>query len=163
MHETFDPNAIAAGVGHEDIRQRASFADLIRKAAALKTAFSSCFAGTEDARLPAGQAQVRQLHLTVHRGSLPPRIIADCISLGGATCYNLPSGDEWAKWFCGEPMADYRLYCLDGTTRHITEGEWISAVSDDEAVAAACALAKPVPCELWLGDRLVAKIPVSQG
>jgi len=56
-------------------------------------------------------------------------------------------------------MRDYRLYCLDGAKRIAKAAEVISADSDEEATAAARALALPVACELWQGRRLVAAIP----
>jgi hypothetical protein len=61
---------------------------------------------------------------------------------------------------CEDPMASYRLYCLDGLSSRITDAGWIDADIDDEALAEAKSLGKPIPCELWLGDRLVAKIAV---
>ena len=56
-------------------------------------------------------------------------------------------------------MPSYRLYCLDGTGRISGAAELIEAPDDDQAVAAARALAKPARCEIWLGRRLVATIP----
>jgi hypothetical protein len=57
-------------------------------------------------------------------------------------------------------MAEYRLYCLDGANR-ITRAEGISAKSDEEAIAAVRAMKLAIKCELWLRDRLVARIPAS--
>lgn len=56
-------------------------------------------------------------------------------------------------------MRDYRLYCLDGARRIQRAAEVISAPSDDEAVARARALKKPMVCEIWQGRRLVATLP----
>ncbi len=55
-------------------------------------------------------------------------------------------------------MADYRLYCLDGSNR-IHFAEWIQAVSDEEAVARAHELRPDsLKCELWEKERLVARL-----
>lgn len=55
-------------------------------------------------------------------------------------------------------MPDYRLYCLDGANK-ITRAEWIDAKSDEDAIMIARSLKKTVPCELWCGTRLIARIP----
>ena len=55
-------------------------------------------------------------------------------------------------------MPDYRLYCLGGG-KHISNGEWIEAKSDDEAVAFARTKKLAVASELWDHNRLVARIP----
>ena len=55
-------------------------------------------------------------------------------------------------------MAAYRLYCLDGAG-HIGLADWIEADTDEDAIAKARNL-KPGAhrCEIWLGQRLVAKL-----
>ena len=55
-------------------------------------------------------------------------------------------------------MAEYRLYCLDGTGR-ISFAEEIDAASDEEAIARAREM-KPdaLVCEVWDGHRLVASV-----
>jgi hypothetical protein len=53
---------------------------------------------------------------------------------------------------------DYKLYCLDGDGK-ITRSDWIDAQSDDEAVEIARAMNKSVDCEIWRGNRLVARVP----
>lgn len=58
-------------------------------------------------------------------------------------------------------MADYRLYCLDGS-RHISTGEWIAAKNDAEAIAFCRAKKLAVACELWDRNRLVATIPAHE-
>lgn len=60
----------------------------------------------------------------------------------------------------GKHLPNYRLYCLD---RHdkISTAEWIEAASDDAAVTAARALAKPSDSELWLRNRLIDRIPAA--
>ncbi|MEO8547259.1 MAG: hypothetical protein ABI422_02715 [Sphingomicrobium sp.] len=55
-------------------------------------------------------------------------------------------------------MSDYKLYCLDGAKRIQRAAEVISAKSDKEAIAQAKALDKPMACEIWHGQRLVATI-----
>lgn len=62
-------------------------------------------------------------------------------------------------------MADYRLYCLDGSGR-IARAEWLDAKSDDEAIVLVRAMKMPTGCEIWERDRLVAKVepaPASAG
>jgi len=55
-------------------------------------------------------------------------------------------------------MPSYRLYCLDGAGR-ISLADWIEAASDDEAVATARTMEHGArKCEVWQGDRLVAKL-----
>jgi hypothetical protein len=61
----------------------------------------------------------------------------------------------------GERLANYRLYCLDRNGK-IAAAEWVEAVDDAAAIAAAHALAKPTICELWLNNRLVEQIPPAQ-
>jgi hypothetical protein len=58
-------------------------------------------------------------------------------------------------------MPEYRLYCLDGANK-ISRAEWIDAKSDEDAIMIARSQEKPVNCELWLGARLVARIPAFQ-
>jgi len=52
----------------------------------------------------------------------------------------------------------YKLYCLGGDGK-ITRSDWIDAQSDDEAIAIARAMEKSVDCEIWKGNRLVARVP----
>ena len=54
-------------------------------------------------------------------------------------------------------IASYRLYCLDNGS--IMKGDWIEA-ADDSGARDKVRLHHPdVDCELWLGDRFVAKVP----
>jgi hypothetical protein len=55
----------------------------------------------------------------------------------------------------GEP--EYRLYCLNEEGK-IARADWIDAQSDEEAIAIAHAMKTDVSCEVWKGDRLVARI-----
>lgn len=55
-------------------------------------------------------------------------------------------------------LGEYRLYCLD-QNRHIAHGEWFEADTDDDAIAIVAAKKLGLQCELWSGNRLVAKIP----
>jgi hypothetical protein len=55
---------------------------------------------------------------------------------------------------------NYRIYRLD-RARHIVEVEWVSASSDEEAVAAARAMKNSGLREVWMGDRLVATVNVN--
>jgi hypothetical protein len=55
-------------------------------------------------------------------------------------------------------MAHYRFYCLDGVGR-IGLADWIEADGDDEAIAQAHQMRPDAhKCEVWLKNRLVAKI-----
>ena len=56
---------------------------------------------------------------------------------------------------------DYRLYCLN-SVGHIGTGEWIEAAGDAEAIMIVRAKELAAPCELWLGNRLVARIHAQQ-
>jgi len=76
------------------------------------------------------------------------------------TCYKRVSGASGPTG-SGEPMATYRLYCIDGDGR-IAKGEWLEADTDEEAIGKAKALRHPLPWELWLEQRQVAKIPAQK-
>ena len=54
-------------------------------------------------------------------------------------------------------MATYRLYCLDGLSK-VESAEWIEADDDGRAVELAKTMMHGLPCELWQGGRLVARI-----
>lgn len=51
----------------------------------------------------------------------------------------------------------YRVYTLDGV-RRIVSADWIDAATDEEAIAIVQATCGGLQCEIWDGDRLVAKI-----
>jgi hypothetical protein len=52
---------------------------------------------------------------------------------------------------------NYRVYRLD-RANHVVEVEWLTAASDEQAVAAARALKRADKCEIWQGERLVATV-----
>ncbi len=54
-------------------------------------------------------------------------------------------------------MGTYRLYCLDGVGK-VASAEWIDADDDNRAVELANELKDGMPCELWEGRRLVARL-----
>jgi hypothetical protein len=54
-------------------------------------------------------------------------------------------------------VATYRLYCLDGLSK-VVSAEWIEAEDDGRAVELAKDMADAMKCELWQGDRLVARL-----
>lgn len=54
-------------------------------------------------------------------------------------------------------MASYRLYGLDGVSM-VASGEWIEAGDDQEAIEAARKRFDGGDCELWQGQRLVARL-----
>ena len=59
------------------------------------------------------------------------------------------------------PTPRYRVYTLDGVSR-ILNAEWVDAHSDEEAIAIVQETCGGVQCELWDGDRLVAKIQATR-
>ena len=54
-------------------------------------------------------------------------------------------------------MGTYRLYCLDGVDK-VASAHWIEAGDDEAAIDAAHELRGGRKCELWRGDRLIARI-----
>ena len=57
-------------------------------------------------------------------------------------------------------MPSYRIYRLD-QGKHVLEVDWLTASSDDEAVAAARAMKNRGRREVWRGERLIATIHVA--
>jgi hypothetical protein len=52
----------------------------------------------------------------------------------------------------------YRLYCLDARG-HISMAEWIDAADDQDAIRQAQTLKQDAQkCEVWDGNRLVARL-----
>ena len=58
-------------------------------------------------------------------------------------------------------MASYRLYRLDGV-RRVASGEWIEADDDRAAIEAATEKLDGERCEVWQGQRLVARLERSR-
>ena len=56
-------------------------------------------------------------------------------------------------------MFAYRLYCLRGGK--IVRGDYLEADGDAQAIAKALAQDRDMDCELWLGGRLVAQLPLN--
>lgn len=56
-----------------------------------------------------------------------------------------------------EQVAGYRLYGLDGAGK-VASGEWIEADDDGAAIEVATEKFGGGTCEVWQGDRLVAKL-----
>ena len=54
-------------------------------------------------------------------------------------------------------LETYRCYRLDGVG-HLHGAEWFEAESDDDALALMEARHSDARCEIWLSDRLVAKL-----
>ena len=54
-------------------------------------------------------------------------------------------------------MGTYRLYCLDGMDK-VASADWIEAEGDEAAIEAADDLRGGRKCELWQGERLVARL-----
>jgi hypothetical protein len=52
---------------------------------------------------------------------------------------------------------NYRVYCHDGV-RKVVSAEWVAAANDEEAIAAVRILYPGLHCEIWDGNRLVAKL-----
>ena len=59
-------------------------------------------------------------------------------------------------------MASYRLYGLDGVSK-VASGEWIDADSDRDAIEAARNRFDGSSCEIWQGQRLVARLKRNDG
>jgi hypothetical protein len=55
------------------------------------------------------------------------------------------------------PSENYRYYCLD-RFGHLHSAEWFEAESDDDAIAQVEAMHPDATCEIWLRNRLVAKL-----
>lgn len=51
----------------------------------------------------------------------------------------------------------YRIYCYDAVNQAVS-ADVIEAASDEEAIAAAQDAGLGTKCEIWEGDRLVAKL-----
>ena len=51
----------------------------------------------------------------------------------------------------------YRYYCLD-SLGHLHGAEWFDATDDEDAVAQIEAQHADAKCEIWQGNRLVAKL-----
>lgn len=55
------------------------------------------------------------------------------------------------------PPKTYRLYCFDILRQSVT-ADFISACTDEEAIAKAQAASFGSKCEIWDGERLVAQL-----
>ena len=51
----------------------------------------------------------------------------------------------------------YRYYCLD-STGHLHSADWFEAQSDEDAIAQIEAKHPDALCEIWHGQRLVARL-----
>jgi hypothetical protein len=54
-------------------------------------------------------------------------------------------------------VSDYRLYCLDGVNK-VASADWIEADDDQTAIEAATERHDGHECEVWQGQRLVARL-----
>ena len=52
----------------------------------------------------------------------------------------------------------YRIYCYDHRQK-IVSADWLDARDDEAAVAEATAKGFGSQCEIWNGERMVAKLP----
>ena len=59
-------------------------------------------------------------------------------------------------------MTGYRLYGLDGVDK-VASGEWFEADDDEAAIEVARKMMDGGECELWQGQRLVARIRRKHG
>jgi hypothetical protein len=64
--------------------------------------------------------------------------------------------------FEGSKVASYRLYCLDGVGK-VVSAQWLDADNDDSAIEAAHKLREGRSCELWQGQKLVARLGEAEG
>jgi hypothetical protein len=55
------------------------------------------------------------------------------------------------------PLKTYRVYCYDAQMKTVSS-DLIEAAGDEEAIARAKAAGFGSKCEVWQGDRLVAKL-----
>jgi CRISPR/Cas system type I-B associated protein Csh2 (Cas7 group RAMP superfamily) len=86
------------------------------------------------------------------------RLVANATTCGATSSLatrNVASRDS-RKTGC-EQVANYRVYCLDGTDR-VASAEWIEADDDDAAMAQVKERWSGFKCELWSRDRLVGRI-----
>jgi len=51
----------------------------------------------------------------------------------------------------------YRVYCYDAAHKIVT-ADWLDAIDDEAAIAAARELGFGTKCELWDGKRMVASL-----
>jgi hypothetical protein len=56
-----------------------------------------------------------------------------------------------------EPQKKYRVYCYDAAHTAVS-AELIEAATDDEAITKAKAAGFGCKCEVWQGNRLVARL-----
>ena len=56
-----------------------------------------------------------------------------------------------------DPQKNYRIYCFDAA-RHIITADVVKASSDEEAIANAEAAGFGSKCEIWDGERMVARL-----
>ena len=56
-----------------------------------------------------------------------------------------------------ETQRIYRVYCYD-SVQNVVSSDLIEASSDEDAIAQAQAAGFGTKCEIWEGDRLVAKL-----
>jgi hypothetical protein len=54
-------------------------------------------------------------------------------------------------------QSNYRVYCHDGA-RKVVSAEWVAAANDEDAVTVVEAMYPGLHCEIWDGNRLVAKL-----
>ena len=57
----------------------------------------------------------------------------------------------------GRAMAEYRLFCFDGTGR-ILLADWVNAESNEAAITAARSMKDFTKCEVWQSEHLVATV-----
>jgi hypothetical protein len=58
-------------------------------------------------------------------------------------------------------MPNYRVYCYDGAGK-LWVADWVEALDDEAALAAARAMKVAVKCEVWQRDRLVGTIQTAR-
>jgi hypothetical protein len=56
-----------------------------------------------------------------------------------------------------EPTKSYRIYCYDAA-RNVVSADWLEALDDQAAIAAAHVAGFGSQCEIWDGKRLVAEL-----
>jgi hypothetical protein len=59
------------------------------------------------------------------------------------------------------PTEAYRYYCLDRAGQ-LHRAAWFDARDDDDAIAQVKARHQDATCEVWRGDKLIARLPAEE-
>ena len=101
--------------------------------------------------------QPRKNPIKPRDGDASKRLVAKLRSASETTSLALRNVAPAAGKTGFENVETYRLYCLDGVDK-VASAEWIEAENDEAAIAAADEVRAGRSCELWQGNRLVARV-----